>query len=44
MIQKVIPAIQDKWPCRNRSIEIQQDGASFYIAENDPEFVAAATE
>jgi hypothetical protein len=44
MIQKVIPAIRDKWPCRNRNIVIQQDGASSHIAENDPEFVVAATE
>jgi hypothetical protein len=43
-IQKVIPSIQDNCPCRNRNIVIQQDGASSHIAENDPEFVAAATE
>ena len=44
MIQKVIPAIWDIRPCRNRNTVIQQDGASSHIAENDPEFVAAATE
>lgn len=44
MIQKVIPAIREKWPCRNRDIVIQQDGASSHIAEDDPAFVAAATE
>jgi hypothetical protein len=43
-IQKVTPAIRDKWPCRNQKIVIQQDGASSHIAENDPEFVAAAIE
>ncbi len=44
MIQKVIPAIWDIRPCRNRNTVIQQDGASSHIAENDPEFVVAATE
>ncbi|KAI2507526.1 hypothetical protein MHU86_6914 [Fragilaria crotonensis] len=42
MVTKVIPAIKEKWPDRNRNIIIQQDGAPAHIAENDAEFVAAA--
>ena len=40
MIEKVIPAITMKWPDRgmNRTVVIQQDGASAHIAENDQEF------
>ena len=41
MIEKVVPAIQAKWPDRNQNILIQQDGAaSSHIDEDDPEFVA----
>ena len=40
MIEKVVPAIKAKWPDRNQSILIQQDGASSHIDEDDPEFVA----
>ena len=43
MVTKVIPAIKEKWPDRNRNIIIQQDGAPAHIKENDAEFVAAAT-
>ena len=32
-IQKVVPAIKDKWSDRNRNIVIQQDGASAHIDE-----------
>jgi hypothetical protein len=40
MIEKVIPAIQMKWPDRgmNRTVVIQHDGASAHIEENDQEF------
>ena len=43
MIQKVVPAIKEKWPDRDRNIVIQQDGASAHIDEFDPAFCAAAT-
>ena len=43
MLTKVVPAIKDRWPCRNRNIVIQQDGASSHIDEDDPAFVAEAT-
>jgi hypothetical protein len=43
MVTKVIPAIKNKWPDRNRNIIIQQDGAPAHIESNDAEFVAAAT-
>jgi hypothetical protein len=44
MENKVIPAIKDKWPDRNRNIVIQQDGAQAHIrGVDDAEFVAAAT-
>ncbi len=44
MIEKVLPAIRDKWPDRKRNIVIQQDGASSHIEDDDADFVAAATE
>ena len=44
LVEKVLPAIKEKWPCRNRNIVIQQDGASSHITQDDPEFVAAATQ
>ena len=44
MIEKVVPAIKDKWPDQDRNIVIQhQDGASAHIDEFDPAFCAAAT-
>jgi hypothetical protein len=43
LITKIIPAIKAKFPCGNKNVEIQQDGAASYILENDPAFVAAAT-
>jgi hypothetical protein len=43
MVNKVIPAIKDKWPDRNCNIVIQQDGAPAHIRVHDAEFVAAAT-
>jgi hypothetical protein len=42
LIHKVIPAIKQKWPDRDRKIIIQQDRASLYI-DQDEEFVEAAT-
>ena len=43
MIEKVLPAIKEKWSDRDRNIVIQQDGASAHIDEFDPTFCAAAT-
>jgi hypothetical protein len=43
MVTKVIQAIKDTWPDRNRKIVIQQDGALAHIRVDDAEFVAAAT-
>jgi hypothetical protein len=43
IINKVIPAIKQKWPDRNRNIKIQQDGASSHIDQDDEDFVEAAT-
>ena len=34
----VVPAIKQKWPDQNRSITIQQDGASAHISDDDFEF------
>ena len=44
LINKVVPAIKEKWPGRDRNITIQQDGAPAHIDEDDAAFVAAATE
>jgi hypothetical protein len=38
----VVPAIKQKWPDRNRSITIQQDGASAHISDDDFEFKSHA--
>ena len=38
MIEKVIPAIKNKWPDRDRDILIQQDGAPAHILGDDIEF------
>jgi len=43
MIEKVLPAIKEKWPDRERNITIQQDGAPTHIRHDDPAFVVAAT-
>jgi hypothetical protein len=43
MVNKVIPAIKDKWPDCNRNIVIQHDRAPAHIRVDDAEFVAAAT-
>ena len=42
IVEKVVPAIKEKWPCRNRNIVIQQDGASSHIDEDDAAFVEVA--
>ena len=47
LINKLIPAILDKWPRRDRmsrTIYIQQDGAKNHICEDDEEFNNALTE
>jgi len=44
MIEKVLPAIKEKWPDRNKDITIQQDGAPTHIRQDDPAFVVAATQ
>ena len=47
LINKLIPAILDKWPRRDRmsrTIYIQQDGAKNHIHEDDEEFNNALTE
>ena len=43
IIEKVIPAIKQKWPGKNRNVIIQQDGASSHLHDDDPDFVDAAT-
>ena len=43
IIDKVIPAIQNKWPDQNRDITIQHDGASSHIEDDDPEFAEVAS-
>jgi hypothetical protein len=42
MIEHVIPAIKEKWPCRDRNIVIQQDGASAHLAPDNLEFLLHA--
>ena len=47
LINKLIPAILDKWPRRDRmsrTIYIQQDGAKNHIREDNEEFNNALTE
>ena len=45
-IEKVIPAIQAKWPAEDsrNTIFIQQDNARTHISANDPEFCIAASQ
>ena len=38
LIDRVIPAIKQKWPDLNRNIVLQQDGASAHIKAGDMEF------
>ena len=42
IVERVVPAIKEKWPCRNRNIVIQQDSTSSHIDENDAAFVEVA--
>jgi len=44
LINKVLPAIKEKWPAEERGmpIFIQQDNARTHVAVNDPTFVEAA--
>lgn len=39
LLEKVIPAIKTKFPRRNRSVVIQQDGARSHIEPNDEQFL-----
>ncbi|KAK9665958.1 hypothetical protein RND81_14G149200 [Saponaria officinalis] len=44
LIEKILPAIKDKWPDgRGQTIYIQQDNARPHISPNDPDFIRAAT-
>ena len=38
LIDKVVPAIKQKWPDLNQDIVLQQDGASAHIKVDDLEF------
>ena len=42
MCRYVVPAIKQKWPDQNRSITIQQDGASAHVSDDDFEFKSHA--
>lgn len=44
LVNKVLPAIKEKWPAEERGIPIfiQQDNAKTHIDVNDPAFVQAA--
>ena len=42
MKQKVVLAINQKWPGRNQNTLIQQDSTLAHIDENDPQFVVLA--
>ena len=41
LIQKLLPAVKEKWPRNNAKIRLQQDGAKSHILEDDAEFKAA---
>ena len=38
LIQKLLPAIKQKWPMNNGRIQLQQDGAKSHILDDDEEF------
>ena len=38
LIQKLLPAIKQKWPTNNRRIWLQQDGTKSHILDDDEEF------
>ena len=44
LIQKLLPAIKQRWPTNNRRIRLQQDGAKSHILEDDKEFKEAVDE
>ena len=41
LIQKLLPAIKQKWPMNNGRIQLQQDGAKSHILDDDEEFKEA---
>ena len=41
LIQKLLPAIKQKWPMNNGRIWLQQDGAKSHILDDDEEFKEA---
>ena len=41
LIQKLLPAVKEKWPRNNARIRLQQDGAKSHILEDDVEFKEA---
>ena len=44
LIQKLLPAIKQKWSMNNRRIQLQQDGAKSHILDDDEEFKEAVDE
>ena len=44
LIQKLLPAIKQKWPMNNGRIQLQQDGAKSHILEDDEDFTEAVDE
>ena len=44
LIQKLLPAIKQRWPTNNGRIRMQQDGAKSHILEDDKEFKEAVDE
>ena len=38
LIQKLLPAVKERWPMNNRRIWLQQDGTKSHILEDDVEF------
>ncbi|VFQ62510.1 unnamed protein product [Cuscuta campestris] len=42
LIQKLLPAIKEKWPGPTKHVIIQQDNAKPHVEGNNPEFLAAA--
>ena len=43
LINKVLPAIQQKFPSNNKNVVIQQDGAKVQILEDDDAFLTAGS-
>ena len=44
LIQKLLPAVKERWPTNNGRIRLQQDGAKSHILEDDMEFKEAVDE